>query len=127
MGMFRITLHKMLVLIRLVIVVSLAGYSVPTVSAAMHGAWSDLEISQSDHQHHEVASGDHVHGDHDQSSPDDAHKLAKTDCCQGFCISMAIVTDADAVGGPRVATIRKFIDDARAIGELPQLHRPPNI
>lgn len=124
--MFRITLQKMLILIRLVIVVSLAGYSLPTASAAMHGAWSDLELSQSS-DHHEVASGDHMHGDRDQSSPDDAEKLAKTDCCQGFCVSMAIVADADAVGGPRVASIREFVDDAQATGELPPLHRPPNI
>ncbi|MDK1389051.1 hypothetical protein QN224_26970 [Sinorhizobium sp. 8-89] len=127
MGMFRITLQKMLILIRLAIVVSLAGYSVPTASAATHGAWPDLEISQSVHQHHEVASGDHLHGDHDQSSPDDAQKLAKTDCCQGFCFSMAIVTDANPVGGPRVASIREFVDDAQATGKLPTLHRPPNI
>ncbi|WP_312841765.1 hypothetical protein [Sinorhizobium psoraleae] len=66
--MFRITLQKMLILIRLAIVASLAGYSVPTASAAMHGAWPDLEVSQSVHQHHEVATGDHLHGDHDQSS-----------------------------------------------------------
>lgn len=125
--MFRIILHKMLILIRLVIVVSLAGYSVPTASAAMHGAWSDLEVPQSVHQHYEVAGGDHLHGDHDQSSPDDIQKLAKTDCCQSFCVSMAIVTNADPVSGPRVASIRDFVDDVEPTGELPTLHRPPNI
>ncbi|MCA1408981.1 hypothetical protein I6F26_33005 [Ensifer sp. IC3342] len=125
MGMFRITLQKMLILIRLVIVVSLAGYSLPTASAAMHGAWSDLEVSQP-RDHQEVASGEHVHGNHDQS-PDDAQKLAKTDCCQGFCVSMAIVSGSVPVGGPQVASIREFIDDAHIIGELPTLHRPPNI
>lgn len=125
--MFRITLCKMLILIRLVIVVSLAGYSLSTASAAKHGAWSDVKISQSG-DHHEVASSDHVHGDHDdQSSPDDAQKQAKTECCADFCVSMAIVTETDACGGPRVASIRAFVDDAQTESELPRLDRPPNI
>ncbi|MCA1443753.1 hypothetical protein I6F07_26785 [Ensifer sp. IC4062] len=126
MGMVRITLQKMLVLLRLAIVMSLTVYSLPTASAAMHGAWSNPEIAQSDNHHHELASGGHTHGDQ-KSSPDDAQKLAKTECCKGFCVSMAIVAETDPVGGPRVASIREFIDDARATGELPPLHRPPNI
>ncbi|NRP74685.1 hypothetical protein ILFOPFJJ_05607 [Ensifer psoraleae] len=126
MGMVRITLQKMLVLLRLAIVMSLTVYSLPTAAAAMHGTWSNPEIAQSDNHHHEVASGGHTDGDQ-KSSPDGTQKLAKTDCCKGFCISMAIVAETDPVGGPRVASIREFIDDARTTGELPLLHRPPNI
>lgn len=127
MGMPRITLQKMLILLRLVIVLSLAGYSLPTASAAMHGAWANPNLVQSD-DHHEMATADHAHshGDH-QSSVDDTQKLVKTECCKGFCVSMAIVTDAEAVGGPRIASIREFADDAQTLGELPPLHRPPNI
>ncbi|WEX78980.1 hypothetical protein PYH37_003950 [Sinorhizobium numidicum] len=125
MGMPRITLQKMLILLRLVIVMSLAGYSLPTASAAMHGAWANPDIVASN-DHHEMAPADHAHGDH-QSSPDDAQKLVKQDCCKGFCVSMAIVNDADTAGGPRVASIREFADDAHTYGELPPLHRPPNI
>lgn len=36
-AMYRITCKKLLILIRLVIVVSLAGYSLSTATAAMHG------------------------------------------------------------------------------------------
>ncbi|MCA1370339.1 hypothetical protein I6F15_23550 [Bradyrhizobium sp. BRP14] len=126
MGMYRITLQKMLVLLRLAIVMSLTVYSLPTASAAMHGAWSNPEIAQSDNHHREMASGGHTHGDH-KSSPEDAQKLVKQECCKGFCVSMAIVGEAEAVSGPRVASIRQFIDDARTTGELPALHRPPNI
>lgn len=126
MGMFRITLQKMLILIRLVIVISLAGYSLPTASAAMHGSWSASELAEfSDHD--EITSGDHDHGDHHQSSPDDTQKLPKTECCKGFCVSLAIVANADTVGGPCVASIREFVDDVQTPGELPPLHRPPNI
>ncbi|MQW86116.1 hypothetical protein [Sinorhizobium saheli] len=126
MGMFRITLQKMLVLLRLAIVMSLTVYSLPTASAAMHGAWSNPEIAQSDNHHLEMASGGHTHGDQ-KSSPDDAQKLAKTECCKGFCVSMAIVAESHPVGGLRIASIREFVDDARTTGELPPLHRPPNI
>jgi len=123
MGMFGIVLQKLLILVRLVVIVSLAGYSLPTASAAMHGAWADLSQASN---HHEIAGGDHAHGDHHQSSAD-AQKLVKTDCCKGFCISMAIITDAEPVGGPRVTSIREFANDAQIRGELPPLHRPPNI
>lgn len=125
MSMLRIALQKMLVLLRLVIVMSLAAYSLPAASAAMHGSWPNTDIVQSDH-HHAVASGDHAHED-DASSADEAHKALKQECCKGFCVSMAIVVGSQTVGGPRVASIREFIDDAHLLGELPALHRPPNI
>lgn len=125
MGMFRITLQKMLVLLRLAIVMSLTVYSLPTASAAMHGAWSNPEVAKSS-DHHEMASGGHSHGDQ-KPSPDDAQKQVKQDCCKGFCVSMAIVAETDTVGGPRVASVREFVDDAHTMGELPPLHRPPNI
>ena len=126
MGMFRITLQKMLVLLRLAIVMSLTVYSLPTASAAMHGAWSGPEIAQSDDHHHDVVGGGHTHADQ-KSSQDDSQKLVKTDCCKGFCVSMALVAETSTVGGLRVTSIREFVDDARTKGELPLLHRPPNI
>ncbi|MEY9628979.1 hypothetical protein [Sinorhizobium fredii] len=130
--MYRITLQMMLILLRLVIIMSLAGYSLPTATAAMHGSWSSSELLHShDHQvqpddHHGVTGSDHAAGDH-ATSPDDAVKKLKQECCSSFCVSMAIVTGSMPVSGPRVASIREFIDDAPIIGELPALHRPPNI
>lgn len=124
-GMYRITLQRMLILLRLVIVMSLAGYSLPAASATMHGSWSAPSIVQTD-SHHAVANNTHTHGDH-ASSRDDVQKMAKQECCKGFCVSMAIVAGVHAVGGPHVASIREFADDAHALGELPALHRPPNI
>ncbi|OAP35319.1 hypothetical protein AU381_25850 [Sinorhizobium glycinis] len=121
----------MLVLLRLVIVVSLAGYSLPTASAAMHGSWSSPDMVQPhDHQvqadDHHVGSNDHAHGDHAPLQDDTAQK-SKPECCSSFCVSMAIVTGSIPVSGPRVAFLREFIDDAHIVGELPPLHRPPNI
>ncbi|ASQ15113.1 hypothetical protein [Sinorhizobium meliloti] len=134
MGMHRITLSKMLILLRLVIVISLAGYSLPAASAEMHGAWSNSALVQSFDNypqpdgHHAVAERQqHVDGDH-ASSPGEAQELAKRECCKGFCTGMAIVTGTGGhVGCLRVTSIREFVDDARTKGELPLLHRPPNI
>ncbi|WOS66746.1 hypothetical protein [Sinorhizobium fredii] len=131
--MYRITLQKMLVLLRLVIVMSLAGYSLPTATAAMHGSWSNSDLVQPhDHQvqaddHHDVTSSDHSNGHHASSQDDAAKKNLKQECCSSFCIGVAIVSATVAVGGPQTASIREFIDDARPLGELPPLHRPPNI
>lgn len=125
MGMYRITLAKMLVLLRLVIIASLAGYSLPAASAAMHGSIGTSTTVQSD-DHHEMTNGDHVHGD-ESASPDDLQKIAKQECCKDFCVSFAIIATADLVGGPVVTSIREFINDNRVVGELVRLHRPPNI
>ncbi|WP_164497516.1 hypothetical protein [Sinorhizobium medicae] len=126
MRMFQITLQKMLILARLAIVVSLTAYSLPAASASMHGGWSNTEIAQSGDHHDETKIGGHSHDDQ-KSSPDDAKKLVKTECCKGFCVSMALVAETNTVGGLRVTSIREFVDDARTKGELPLLHRPPNI
>lgn len=126
MGMYRITLAKMLILLRLVIIALLAGYSLPAASAAMHGSIATSTTVQSD-DHHDMTNGDHVHGD-ESASPDDMQKIAKTECCKDFCVSFAIIATADVDGGPVVmGSIRKFIDDNRVVGELVPLHRPPNI
>ena len=116
----------MLVLLRLVIIASLAGYSLPAASAAMHGSIATSTTVQSD-DHHEVTNGDHVHGE-ESASPDDMQKIAKQECCKDFCVSFAIVATSDVDVGPVVMdSIRKFIDDNRVVGELVPLHRPPNI
>jgi hypothetical protein len=125
MGMYRITLAKMLILLRLVIIASLAGYSLPAASAAMHGSIATSSTVQSD-DHHEMTSGDHVHGD-ESASPDDMQNIVKQECCKDFCVSFAIIAKADLVGGPVVTSIREFINDNRVVGELVPLHRPPNI
>ncbi|WP_407692785.1 hypothetical protein [Rhizobium herbae] len=114
----------MLVLLRLAIIASLAGYSLPAASAAMHGS---IATSTAVDDHHEMTNGDHVHGD-ESASPDEMQKIAKTECCKDFCVSFAIIATADVDGGPVVmGSIRNFIDDNRVVGELVPLHRPPNI
>ena len=132
--MYRIAMSKLLVMIRLVIVVSLAGYSLSNANAAMHGSsFPDLKAVVSDvtspHEGHdmtEAARHGHAHGDvsHDGDGPS---KLVKQECCKDFCGGLGIICDGPDVGGPVVTSIRQFVDDQTTIGELPPLHRPPNI
>lgn len=123
--MFRITLSKMLVLLRLVIIASLAGYSLPSASAAMHGTWSTIAADQTD-GHHASSDAHQEHADH-HSNPDGDQELSKQECCNAFCVSLAIVVEADMIGGPRLAVLREFVNDAQIKTGVPPLHRPPNL
>jgi hypothetical protein len=79
-----------------------------------------------DHHGSEMAAHDH-HGDVSADDDGDGVKLAKQECCNDFCVSLAIVSSSDPMGGPVVSSIRAFLNDSRVVGELVPLHRPPNI
>ncbi|EJJ26577.1 hypothetical protein PMI11_05211 [Rhizobium sp. CF142] len=141
--MYLNALGRLLLFVRLVIIVSLAGYTLSNANAAMHGsAFPDLQppaISAGGHDHHAMsgedhaASGDHgvvqnasIQQDHGSSASDD-EQLSKQQCCKDFCGGFGIVCEAHEVGGPVVSSIRQFVDDQSILGELPPLHRPPKI
>jgi hypothetical protein len=128
-AMYRIICRKLLILIRLAIVLSLAGYSLSTATAAMHGpaaAGASAQISavmqhgdgaqMSAHDHHQTVSAD-----------DDGSNLAKQECCKDFCIGFAIIVSTNTIASPVIASIREFIDDRSSFGELQSLHRPPSL
>lgn len=146
--MYRIALSKLFIFVRLVIIVSLAGYTLSNANAAMHGsafpelppvtASGDDHHAMSGHNHHGMASHDYSSGDHaavqdisqqhDHGSPTgDDDQLSKQQCCKDFCGGFGIVCEAQDVDGPIVSSIRQFVNDQSLIGELPPLHRPPNI
>nr|WP_208722709.1 hypothetical protein [Rhizobium vallis] len=132
--MYRITVSTLLVMMRLVIVVSLAGYSLSNASAAMHGSsFPELQVAAAEvtpsHEGHEMAEADHHdHSRIDMSDDDGAtSKLVKQECCKDFCGGLGIICESPDVGRPIVSSIRQFVDDRTAFGELPPLHRPPNI
>lgn len=124
-------------LFRLVMILSLAGYSVSTVNAAMHGPdTAEMQTTQSammmdhgammDHGGSAMMSGDHHNmdtADHDSG----VKKPVKQECCNDFCLGMAVLIAHDALGGPVVNSIRSFLDDSKTVGQIPLLHRPPNI
>ena len=128
-AMYRIIYRKLLILIKLAIVLSLAGYSLSTATAAMHGpssAGASAQISavmqhgdgaqMSAHDHHQTVSAD-----------DDGSNLAKQECCKDFCIGFAIIVSTNTIASPVIASIREFIDDRSSFGELQSLHRPPSL
>ena len=126
-AMYRITCKKLLILIRLVIVVSLAGYSLSNATAAMHGGALDATTVVSETMEHTDAQmGEHDHH-RKVSTDDDASKVVKQNCCNDFCISFAIVANMHTLDGPVVSSTHRLIDDQRSFGEIPSLHRPPNI
>ncbi|AIC30310.1 MULTISPECIES: hypothetical protein [Rhizobium] len=132
--MYRITLSRLLVMMRLVIIVSLAGYSLSNANAAMHGSsFPEIKVVSTNvmpsHEGHDmaaVADHDHSHGDMSHDG-DGASKLVKQECCKDFCGGFGIICEGPDVGGPVVTSIRQFADDRTTLGELPALHRPPNI
>ncbi|WP_097170795.1 hypothetical protein [Rhizobium sp. AN5] len=129
-GMLR-TSKLTALLFRLVMILSLAGYSVSTVNAAMHGPdTAEMQTTQSammmDHGGSAMMSGDHHNmdtADHDSG----VKKPVKQECCNDFCLGMAVLIAHDALGGPVVNSIRSFLDDSKTVGQIPLLHRPPNI
>jgi hypothetical protein len=132
--MYRIALSKMLIFVRLVIIVSLAGYTLSNANAAMHGAafpefettTSQLMKQNGEHDMAQMSGHDHAHSDA-ADDEDGVTKLVKQECCKDFCGGFAIMAGGHAVGGPVVSSIRHIIDDQHSFGELPALHRPPNI
>ncbi|QSW93349.1 hypothetical protein J0663_20150 [Rhizobium lentis] len=132
--MYRITVSALLVMMRLVIIVSLAGYSLSNASAAMHGSsFPELQAGASaataSHEGHAMAEASHH--DHSRSDMSDDNggtpKLVKQECCKDFCGGLGIICESPDVGGPVMTSIRQFVDDRTTFGELPPLDRPPNI
>ncbi|WP_207917218.1 hypothetical protein [Rhizobium sullae] len=132
--MYRIAMSKLLLIVRLAIIVSLAGYSLSNANAVMHGSSfpelaavaSETMPSHGDHDVAEAAHLDHSHGDISDSA-DGVSKLVKQECCSDFCGGLGMICEGPDVGGPVVTSIRQFVDDQQTFGELPPLHRPPNI
>ena len=128
--MVRIAFMKMLVLVRLAVVASLALYTLPNATFAMHGAEvSATAVSlQDDHADHASIDASDHHGQgvstdvakHDQ-------KQGKQNCCSDFCISLVIMADAPAYGSPRNESVIVFLNDGFVHGQLSSLHRPPSI
>lgn len=127
--MFRIAFLKMLVLVRLAVVASLALYTLPNATFAMHGAEaSTVAVSlQDEHADHaSMGASDH----HDQGVATDVakhdQKQDRPNCCSDFCISLAIMADAQEFGSPNGVSVRHFLNDGFFVGQLSSLHRPPS-
>ncbi|MBB6486121.1 hypothetical protein [Rhizobium lusitanum] len=126
---YRIALSKLLLVVRLAMIVSLAGYTLSNANAAMHGsAFPEIRAErQMDHGDHRTTQAD-LAGDHHSDASDlGKNKAGKQECCKDFCVSFGIVCGGYEVGGFTVSSVRQFIDDRHMLGEQPNLDRPPNI
>lgn len=134
-AMYRIICSKLLVLIRLAIIASLVGYTMPNVYAAMHGtAFADIVTATSNghdsdgHDHGAtVERADAGHHASDADGGTDPGKQMKKNCCQDFCFSVALPSSCQAIGPVAVSSALRVFDDGRVHGTRPSLHRPPNI
>ncbi|NTE89415.1 hypothetical protein [Agrobacterium rubi] len=134
---FRNLLGRIVILFRLAVIVSLVGYTLPNANAAMHGvsalqaeATITVDHAHGSHGHDDLASGNH---DADQAQSghhggnDDTDKSGKQNCCQDFCMSMALIACNQAETRLVASSIRYFIDDSKNVGQITLLNRPPNI
>ena len=123
--LFRITLRKMLSVLRLVIVVSLAGYSVSFASAAMHGNdRSEVSLDAQSHVHEVEKTQDHTLGNLSVANDDGS---VKRDCCKDFCASSAIIAMTEALQDRDFLTSRQFLNDQKLTGNVLAIDLPPNI
>ena len=123
--MYRIICRKLLVLIRLAIIVSLASYSLSNSAVALHiGPSDDHQTSVS-----QVVDAPFVSDNSysDVTADNEDSKFAKQECSDGSCTGFVLVTFQNDSSGPVVSTDREFIDEHGFVGELPGLHRPPPI
>ncbi|MBU4529306.1 MAG: hypothetical protein KJ759_11445 [Alphaproteobacteria bacterium] len=126
--MYRIICRKLLVLIRLAIIASLAGYSLSNAAAAMHSAPSADNQASLSQTMDQPAIHTALHHDHDdESTGNDGSRLAKQDCCSDVCASFMLVTFQDSSINPAALPLREFVDEDFIFGEFPGLHRPPRI
>jgi hypothetical protein len=116
--------------LRAVIIVSLAGYSLSAVNAAMH---LELPLSSQDVDvDHSMSHGGGDAAMDDTVASDDGHDHAGSggsdkQCCQDYCSVAAIDCNVQAADHRRVEIVRVIVDDADSSGLAPRLHLPPNI
>jgi hypothetical protein len=126
--MYRILCRTLLILIRLAIVLSLAGYSLSTATAAMHAPSSEASAQMPHVMQHGEGAQMSAHDHRKTASADDgASKSAQQECCKGFCIGLAIIASSTHLDAPVLSPIREFTDDHPWFGEIHSLYRPPSL
>lgn len=128
-GMFRFASAAMMLMYRLVIVVSLAGYSMSTVNAAMHPdqpkQGTQFEMDHGSHQEDQsvMSATDHHSDQHDHADS----KSSKKSCCQDYCGVVAINCGNMHLKHPLIEPVLAYLSDAHYVGQAPTIHLPPDI
>src|SRR5690606_11313381 len=99
-------------------------------TAAMRPAMPDsVSVVEGDQASH----GAHAHpkiaadGDRSEHAAESEGDSADNCCCQAYCGVFAIDSPMPKLAHPVAVSIKGFMNDLRAFGECPALHRPPNI
>ncbi|MBU0835493.1 hypothetical protein [Ciceribacter sp. T2.26MG-112.2] len=120
----------LLLTFRLVILVSLAGYSLSTVNAAMHpeSPFNEMQVEAGHPASHKggpaALSDMSVHSDHHERGES---KVADKNCCQEFCVVAAIECDAAGLLHLIPGRVSGSREDALYLGVAPRVTLPPNI
>lgn len=123
-----ITAHRLMYLLRLTLVVALAGYMLPTVSFVMHGDFAATYAQQSAAADiHDAHSHDAADTAHDQGDQADNHheSPSKQDCCSNFCLNFAVVADTQQLRVLRASASRVFKNDQLVFAAPIGFIRPP--
>ncbi|MEI2298214.1 hypothetical protein [Ensifer sp. MJa1] len=124
----RTTYLRLLIVLKLAVMLSLALLPLSTASgmthAAAHGAM------QMEHASGDVTKAMSEHclsADKGNLKPaQDSGKAEKKDCCKAFCAAVAVLADAGGNQPILPRSIRNFGPQTQpAPGELADLHRPP--
>jgi len=127
-GMFRFASATMTLFFRLVIVMSLAGYSMSTVNAAMHPDQPiQAPLLEMDHGSHDDHQSSLSVDDHSSDQHDHADSKSSKSCCQDYCGVVAINCGNAHLKHPRIEPVRAFLNDLRYVGQAPTVHLPPDI
>lgn len=127
--MHRFISAALMLIFRLAIVVSLGGYSVSALNAAMHpdqpAQVSQQEMDHGLHAGHQAATSDDDRrgglGEHSNFND------SKKSCCQDYCSIAAINCGNVYLKHPRIEPVRAFLNDARYVGQAPTVPLPPDI
>lgn len=122
--------QRMLVLFfRLVMIVSLAGYSTYAVETVMHADFGSgplavqMNNSESHHEQTMTLASTDDGMIHDHSGPE----KTKPSCCVDYCGVAALTCAGATITHPRSVHLVAMLDDKDVVGRLSQLHRPPSI
>lgn len=123
-----IAAHRLMFFLRLVLVASLAGYMLPTVSFAMHGDFAASyaqKVAPADaHAAHSHDAAGSVHNHGDQTA--DHHKnTSQQDCCSNFCLNMAVVDNAPEFRAVGASAALDYTNDLLVFAEPIGFTRPP--
>lgn len=123
-------ISALLLTFRLVILVSLAGYSLSTVNAAMHPKMpfneTQAEVGHPpSHRGGPATLADmSTHGDHHER---DDSEVAEKNCCQEFCVVAAIECNATGLLHPIPERVSESREYPLSLGVAPRVTLPPNI